>query len=363
MKKFISIFFVFCLALMCLTPVSFGQSTVNNTFQTKNSSQNQLYWLKSPNGNFIFEGGNLNKPNTKCKITYGKKYASRYLKNSPVIAMPKADWYFKGFANSKGSSLKVKTKNYSLLQIKVHGVTYYDYFPAKDSSLYKYLPLVTYNSLVKKHIKGIYGTTSFKVKGSFCGYFPDSKQPVINAIFKEKSSPKLKVPSSVSKEYGIASSLGLIDAAGIDNISFRSSNPKVCKIDKESGRITVIGQGISTITTTLSPTQRVKGKTYQTKVKIMPPQISVRSVVRKTMASADLSWSKDKNASGYQILLSKSSGFTKCQKYTINSTKKTSHTIKDLKKNTRYYIKVRAYKKSCGETLNGKWSKPVTVKL
>ena len=75
-----------------------------------------------------------------------------------------------------------------------------------------------------------------------------------------------------------------------------------------------------------------------------------------------ISVKEEKQVSGYQIQLATNSKFTENKKSIY--TKKTNKTIKDLKKNKKYYIRVRAYKTVCGKKYYSKWSeaKKITTK-
>ena len=61
-----------------------------------------------------------------------------------------------------------------------------------------------------------------------------------------------------------------------------------------------------------------------------------------------------KGVNGYQIKISKSKKFKKAK---TKKYKKAKFTIKKLKANKKYYIRVRAYKVVNGITYYGKWSK------
>ena len=65
-------------------------------------------------------------------------------------------------------------------------------------------------------------------------------------------------------------------------------------------------------------------------------------------------WAEDKNASGYQVQVSTAKNFKKNMKQ--RNVKKTSYTFTKLKTGQKYYVRVRSYKKSGGETLYGTWS-------
>ena len=72
------------------------------------------------------------------------------------------------------------------------------------------------------------------------------------------------------------------------------------------------------------------------------------------------SWSAVKGAKGYQVQYAASRNF---KKKSSVSTKKTTYTIKKLKKNKVYYIRVRAYDTNGTEKVYGAWSKIKKVKV
>lgn len=72
------------------------------------------------------------------------------------------------------------------------------------------------------------------------------------------------------------------------------------------------------------------------------------------------SWSTVKGAKGYQVQYAANKNF---KKKSSVSTKKTTYTIKKLKKNKVYYIRVRAYNTNGTEKTYGAWSKIRKVKV
>ncbi|MGN0483578.1 MAG: transglutaminase domain-containing protein [Lachnospiraceae bacterium] len=75
-------------------------------------------------------------------------------------------------------------------------------------------------------------------------------------------------------------------------------------------------------------------------------------------------YKQNKNATGYQIMLSKKADFKTSQKVLVKSNKVTEKTIKNLKTKSTYYIRVRSYKTVDKKRVWGKWSvtKKFTVK-
>lgn len=87
----------------------------------------------------------------------------------------------------------------------------------------------------------------------------------------------------------------------------------------------------------------------------------IKSVKNIAKNSTKLSIKKTANADGYQIYLATNNKFTKDKK--IVSVKKTSITIKKLKKGKTYYFKARAYKKVNGKTYYGKFGSVKRIKI
>ena len=88
---------------------------------------------------------------------------------------------------------------------------------------------------------------------------------------------------------------------------------------------------------------------------------SISSVKRKSSKKAVVKWKKISGVIGYQIVYSTKKSFSKKTMVSVSS-KKTSYTISKLKKGTKYYVKVRAYKKdSNGKKVYGTYSNVKTI--
>ena len=88
----------------------------------------------------------------------------------------------------------------------------------------------------------------------------------------------------------------------------------------------------------------------------------IKSHENKKSKKVKVKWKKAKRAKGYEVQYARNSLFTKSVK--TKSTKKLSLTIARLKKNKKYYVRVRAYTKdSSGKKIYGSWSKVKKVKI
>lgn len=105
-----------------------------------------------------------------------------------------------------------------------------------------------------------------------------------------------------------------------------------------------------TTTTTTTTTKEIK-KPAKAKIK------SLKNIKKKKIK---LTIKRTKRAVGYQVRWSDSKKFNG---YWQKNIKKRTYTIKGLDKNTRYYVKVRAYSMKGKKKLFGKWSARKSVKV
>ncbi len=87
----------------------------------------------------------------------------------------------------------------------------------------------------------------------------------------------------------------------------------------------------------------------------------LRITKKKTLA---LKWKKNPTADGYEVQYALNKKFTKSKKTkVVKSAKKTSLTIKKLKKGKTYYVRVRAYVLDGNKKVYGKWSSKKKIKI
>lgn len=95
---------------------------------------------------------------------------------------------------------------------------------------------------------------------------------------------------------------------------------------------------------------------------IHPKATSIKKVT-STKTSIKVAYKKlTTQNSGYQVAVSTDENFETGKAATATSTKTLNRTIKNLKRHTKYYVKVRTYKKVNGEKIYSAWSKVKTVK-
>ncbi|MGN1328621.1 MAG: fibronectin type III domain-containing protein [Eubacterium sp.] len=94
-----------------------------------------------------------------------------------------------------------------------------------------------------------------------------------------------------------------------------------------------------------------------------PTASSITKFTKKTKSSVAVNWKKTSDVKGYEVQYSTSSKFTKSKTKTVKVTgaAKASITLKGLKKNKKYYVRVRTYKVVANQKAYSDWSAVKTV--
>ncbi|MBQ7740231.1 MAG: fibronectin type III domain-containing protein [Eubacterium sp.] len=120
------------------------------------------------------------------------------------------------------------------------------------------------------------------------------------------------------------------------------------------------GSGSSTQTDTKN-----KNTSADSKNPVADKKTTVKKLTRKKKAIL-VKWKKVSGITGYQLQYSTKKSFSKktSKKINIKSAKKSKYTIKKLKRNKKYFVRIRTYKTVKGKKYYSKWSKakPVTTK-
>ncbi len=140
-----------------------------------------------------------------------------------------------------------------------------------------------------------------------------------------------------------------INASSQAKMTFTSSKKKIAAVDKNTGKVTIKDTGVAAITI------KAGNATKKVTVKVNPKKQSIKAVKTVKGKKLTIKWPKDKRASGYQVQISTDKKFKKNLK--SKKLSKTAYTFTKLKTGKKYYVRVRSYKKSGKDTLNGTWSK------
>lgn len=212
--------------------------------------------------------------------------------------------------------------------------------------------------------------------------------------FTEKTIPVEKISLSSSQLTILAGQSSQLTAAvSPDNattkeLGWTSANPDVATVDA-TGKITAVKAGEATITVQAKDGSGIQASCHvvvtapvvppvintpvPSATPTAPPTISdddktvvavakakIKSLKKGKKKQAKLVIKKTKDAAGYEVVYAKNKKFSKAKKL---STKKTSVTLKKLKKGT-YYVKVRAYKTDAkGKKYYGSYSSVKKVKI
>lgn len=141
---------------------------------------------------------------------------------------------------------------------------------------------------------------------------------------------------------------------------------KTIKTEKGSCRFTKLSKlttyqvGISAIK--MDGKKELISQEMKITVSTSPARVTLNQFSKLSSGKAKVAWNKQKGASGYEIYLEAGSGKYKKVK-SISKRSTTSSTICNLKKNTKYTVKVRAYRKAGTAKAYGAYSKTKSLKM
>ena len=177
------------------------------------------------------------------------------------------------------------------------------------------------------------GTATVNVRGK--GNYTGSKQ--ITYKITPQNISKVKVTKIANQKYtGYAIAPTLTVTNGTTKLSANYDYKVKFSSNKKPGKAKAVVTGIGNY---------AGSKTVY--FYIAPAQAQLVSVTSTKAKTMKLKWKKDTKATGYEIYYSTKSNFAKKSRkvVTITKSKTTSKTIKKLKSNKTYYVKIRSYKK------------------
>lgn len=208
--------------------------------------------------------------------------------------------------------------------------------------------------------------------------------PVNYTFYVQKWTPEAQQITNVKSqtieyENPKYTALYLYPRAASYDFSYKSSNTKVLTVNA-NGYVKTKAYGKATITITAKkPTSGYKNLKYKASTKkititVKPTNVSNARLANYTTSKGKtkllkkqlkVTWKRDKLATGYQVEIAKNKGFTSGKKSVLIKTNKTtSKTFTKLKKGSKYYMRMRAYKTINGKKVYGPWVKtPGTVKV
>lgn len=96
---------------------------------------------------------------------------------------------------------------------------------------------------------------------------------------------------------------------------------------------------------------------------IIPKGVSSVTVSNQKGKKLKVSWKPNKSVNGYEIQYALDKNYQKAKKTTVKKAKETGKVIGGLKKNKKYFVRVRTYQKASGKNYYSNWSKTKTVTI
>lgn len=253
---------------------------------------------------------------------------------------------------------------YAEMPIPDDNVTYLSFKLTKLSPDTTYYYAFSYTTDTETVVSQFYSFTTLKSGGSSRDF--SSVSPTL--LSATEASFKVDVPSQYMKSYGYY--------WGTD---WRNLQKYVIEdnINKEISEITFAPQNLTPDTvyyfsvyyetgnrTVVSKLYNYKTQPVETNISVTAPGqipfLDVYSYKKKTM---NVDWVNDEEADGYQIQYATDKKFKSAKTITITSWLTDSKRISKLKSKKRYYVRIRAYKKSAKGNIYGKWSKVKSCKV
>lgn len=112
----------------------------------------------------------------------------------------------------------------------------------------------------------------------------------------------------------------------------------------------------------------VNGKNYYgeytyLKITTKPNKVKISKIKSTAKKKMNIYWKKISNSTGYELQYSLKSNFKSKKSLKIKSKKTLNKTIKNLKSNKKYYIRIRAYKLVGSKKIYGDFSKVKNIKI
>lgn len=146
----------------------------------------------------------------------------------------------------------------------------------------------------------------------------------------------------------------------VNNNNNQNTTAPAAQTNTGQQTVTVVQKTTTTQSTTV---QQTAAATPKAPAKVTVKNTAIKSVTAKSKGFT-VKWAKVANANGYEIQYSTSNKFTKAttKSVVINKNATTSKEIKKLKGNTKYYIRIRAYKNNNGTKCYSSWTTVKNVK-
>ncbi len=287
----------------------------------------------SQQGKVNAETPNIQKQPTGASYVYGKKAAAL------TVAAAVSDGgslSYQWYKNSKGSTAGAKA---------ITGATKASYIPpvAAVGTAYYYCMVTNTNRAAT-------------------GSQTAASASKLAAVTVKKAPNKITGVSSAKKTYG--DKAFTLKAKGQGAVTYTSSDKKVAAVGKASGKVTIKGCGIASITIKAAGNKNYNAATKKITITVKPKKQAVSSLKSAKKKAFTVKWKKDGKATGYKIQYAADKKFKKAVTVTVKKNRTIAATVKKgLKAGRKYYVRVCSYKAYGKKTITGAWSKVKTVKV
>lgn len=310
----------------------------------------QVYYNYGENGRF-FLSSDWEEYDSSCLVNSGETKRFTKLLDRGMIARPDEGYYFAGFFDPLGKKHNLKKTKLDILRVSVKGIYFFNCFPSKEDNAYKRLTKTAYQNQVKLYLKGLYGTTRYKVMDTIVLYNLPKSDGSYVARFQKKALPKLKIPAQLTKTYGGAAFRLIPNIPANLSCSFNTSSSKVLAVNKSTGNVTIKGPGLAKVTCKVKESDTTLPATFVSVITVKPAKVK-KITAKRTKKTLSVKWSANSKNSGYEIQVSNNKRFKNIiAKKTVSSGKTSSTTVRLKAEVCNNYVRIRAYKTAGGEKL------------
>ncbi|MBR1416299.1 MAG: SH3 domain-containing protein [Bacilli bacterium] len=324
-----------------------------NILKTFNIKQQEVSNLSISLEDKVFTGKalttNVIVKDKDTQLVEGKDYKITYKNN---INVGKAKAIITGLGNYTGSI----TKTFKITENNINNLTIDADLSNKEYTTKEINPEVKIDGLtLNKDYKIIYknnvniGVASITING--IGSYKGSVTKTFKIVTKKISKTTIDVDLT-SKNYNGKAKKPKVTITNNGTTLVNKVDYKVTyENNKKVGTAYVVITGIG----------KYKG-TVKKKFYIIPKNTKITNIISKK-GKFKLEWNKfTTQTMGYQIEYSLYSDFSKSKKVLITKNKSTAKTISNLKRNTKYYVRIRTYKEINGKKYYSLWSKVKSIK-
>lgn len=116
--------------------------------------------------------------------------------------------------------------------------------------------------------------------------------------------------------------------------------------------------GTAKITIAVNRVNEYLGASKVITITVKPSNVKLKKLKKlKEKGRMTVTWAKNTNSSGFEVQYAANKKFTKnLKKVNVKGSRKTTTTLKSLKKKKTYYVRVRSYKNTADGKIVSSWS-------